>query len=223
MKNRMVCLLLTVGFVYLAQPAKAQDYSKIRIVRLSFVEGTVQYQRPGENWQDAGLNLPIREGFSLRTADGYAEVEFESSLKLRLATNSTVEFTGLALRDGGRITHLTIPQGTALVIARPEHGDALSVAAPNLNLNLTRNGRFRMDVAPTGCWVRLFDGKVEADSRAGATSHLTGGHSLHVDASGSGTSEVAGNPPRDDFDNWSLIVKKSKLRGKGRLSAENLN
>jgi hypothetical protein len=223
MKNLLVSLLLAVGLVSPAHPTKAQDYSNIRIVRLSFVEGNVQYRRPGEDWQDAGLSLPIREGFSLKTTDGYAEVEFESSLKLRLANNSIVEFTGLALRDGGRLTHLTIPQGIALVIARPEHGDALSVAAPNLNLNLTRNGRFRMDVAPTGSWVRLFDGKVEADSRAGATSHLTGGHTLHVDASGAGSSEVAGNPPRDDFDNWSLIVKKSKSRGKGRLSAEKLN
>ena len=33
--------------------ANAQDYSHVRIVRLSFVEGDVQYQRPGADWEDA--------------------------------------------------------------------------------------------------------------------------------------------------------------------------
>src|SRR4029077_11748807 len=96
--------LLAVGLVLLARPARAQDYSKIRIVRLSLAEGGVQYRQPGGDWQDAGMNLPIQEGFALRTAEGYAEVEFENSLTMRLGTNSTVEFSVLALSGGGRIT-----------------------------------------------------------------------------------------------------------------------
>src|SRR6202049_1851338 len=120
MKKQFIVPLARLAMVFMAlvQPAKAQDYSKIRIVRLSFVEGNVQYQRPGQDWQDAKLNLPIQEGFALRTADGYAEVEFEDALTLRLATNATVEFAGLALQNGGRITKLTIPQGTALISAK---------------------------------------------------------------------------------------------------------
>src|SRR4029077_15940225 len=111
MKNLLIVpfALLAVGFIALAQPANAQDYSNIRIVRLSFVEGNVEYQRPGQDWQDARLNLPIQEGFALRTAEGYAEVEFEDSMTLRLGTNATVEFTGLALQNGGRVTELTVP------------------------------------------------------------------------------------------------------------------
>ncbi len=203
MKNQLIpFVLLAAGLVVLAQPAKAQDYSNIRIVRLSFVEGTVQYQRPGQDWQDAGLNLPIQEGFALRTADGYAEVEFEDALTLRLATNATVEFTRLALQNGGRVTKLTVPQGTAIISAKLKREDAVSVAAPNLNLNLPRNGRFRMDISPTDSWVTVFHGKVEVDPHTGATSLLSGGHTLHVDASGSGSPEVASNPPQDDFDKW---------------------
>ena len=119
MKNKLIPLaLLAMGFVLFAQPAMAQDYSNIRIVRLSFVEGTVEYQRPGQDWQDARLNLPIQEGFALRTTDGYAEVEFEDSLTLRLGTNAIVEFTGLALQNGGRVTKLTVPQGTAIISAK---------------------------------------------------------------------------------------------------------
>src|SRR5665213_1372759 len=99
MKNHVVSLVLAAVFLTLAQPAGAQDYSNIRIVRLSFVEGNVEFQRPGQDWQDARLNLPIQEGFAIRTTDGYAEVEFEDSLTLRLGTNATVEFTGLALQN----------------------------------------------------------------------------------------------------------------------------
>jgi hypothetical protein len=202
MKSRLFFLLLAAGLVLLARPAYAQDYSNIRIVRLSFVEGTVQYQRPGEDWQDAGLNLPIQEGFALRTTDGYAEVEFEDALTLRLATNATVEFTGLALQNGGRVTKLTVSQGTAMISAKLKREDALSIAAPNLNISLPRNGRFRMDISPTDSWVTVFHGKVEVNPLTGASSLLSSGHTLHADASGSGSAEVANNPRQDDFDKW---------------------
>src|SRR3984893_4248470 len=110
MKNYFLAslTLLAIALFYLAPSAKAQDYSNIRIVRLSFVEGSVQYRRPGESWQDAQMNLPIQEGFALRTGNGYAEVEFENSLAMRLGTNSTVEFPLLALVNGGKITRLNV-------------------------------------------------------------------------------------------------------------------
>ena len=200
-RSSVLLAFLAAVFVIILQPAKAQDYSNIRIVRLSFVEGNVQYQRPGQDWQDADLNLPIQEGFALRTTDGYAEVEFEDSLTLRLATNATVEFTELALQNGGRVTKLTVPQGTAIISTKLKREDAVSVAAPNLNLNLPRNGRFRIDISPTDSWVKVFHGKVEANSGTGA-SLLSGGHMLHVDASGSASPEIASNPPQDAFDKW---------------------
>ncbi len=195
--------LLAAGLLAGAGPrAEAQDYSNIRIVRLSFVEGNVQYRRPGQDWQDARLNLPIEEGFALRTADGYAEVEFEDALTLRMATNATIEFTDLALENGGRITRLTVSQGTAIVSAKLKRADAVWVASPSMELHVPRDGRFRFDVSPADSWVTVFHGKVEVDPHTGATTQLSAGHTLHVDAAGSGAPELAGNPPRDDFDKW---------------------
>ena len=204
MKYRMFVplVLLAVGFVLLAQPAKAQDYSNIRIVRLSFVEGTVQYQRPGQDWEDAGLNLPIQEGFALRTADGYAEVEFEDSLTMRMGTNSTVGFTILALQDGGRVTRLTLSQGTSIISAKLGRADAVSVAAPNFSMKVPHNGHFRVDVSPTESWVTVFRGKVEVDSGSGTVTFLGDGHTLHEDASGSGSPEIARSLAPDAFDKW---------------------
>ena len=202
MRNRLFSIFLTAALVLLARPVGAEDYSKIRIVRLSFVEGAVEYQSPGQDWQDAHLNLPIQEGFSLRTGDGYAEVEFEDALTVRLATNATVEFTTLALQNGGRVTKLTISQGTAIISAKLKREDAVSIAAPNLNIILPRNGRFRLDISPTESWVSVFHGKVEVDSDTGRTTLLSGGHTLHLDSSGAGSPEIASNLPQDDFDKW---------------------
>jgi len=192
--------LIAVGFVLPSLPAGAQDYSKIRIVRLSFVEGTVQYRQPGGDWQDASTNLPIQEGFSLRTTEGYAEVEFENSLALRLGTNSTVEFPVLAMLNGGRITQLAVAKGTAIISGKLKRQDALSVGADNLTAKVPHDGRFRIDVSSAENWLTVFHGKVEVQSGSGTTSLLTGGHTLHEDANGS--SEIAGNPPLDEFDKW---------------------
>jgi hypothetical protein len=195
--------LLVAVFVSLAPQAKAQDYSTIRIVRLSFVEGTVQYQRPGQqDWQDAGLNLPIQEGFALRTTDGYAEVEFEDSLAMRLGTDARVEFTVLALQDGRRITGLTVPQGTAIITAKLRRGDAVSVSSGNLNLKVPHDAKFRVDASPTEGWVTVFRGKVEADRGTGTSSLVSSGHTLHQNASGAASPEVASNPTEDAFDKW---------------------
>src|SRR3984893_13251395 len=195
--------LLAAGSMLLAQPVKAQDdYSKVRIVRLSFVEGTVQYQRPGQDWQEADLNLPIQQGFALRTAEGYAEVEFEDSLAVRMGTNSMMEFTALALMDGGRLTRLSVRNGTAIISAKLGHGDAVTVATANLTAKVPRDGRVRVDVSPEESWVTVFHGKIEVDSDSGTTSIVSGGHTLRDDANGSGSPEIARNAPQDEFDNW---------------------
>src|SRR5690349_13635858 len=205
MKKRdfFLLALVVVAFVSLAPQAKAQDYSSIRIVRLSFVEGTVQYQRPGQqDWQDAGLNLPVQQGFALRTTDGYAEVEFEDSLAMRLGTDSRVEFAVLALQDGGRITGLTVPQGTAIITAKLRRRDALSVSSGNLNVKVPHDAKFRVDASPTEDWVTVFRGKVEADSGTRTSSFVSGGHTLHENASGAASPGIAGNPTEDAFDKW---------------------
>ncbi len=52
-KYLVLWTLLSAAILFLTSAANAQDYSHIRIVRLSFAEGIVQYQRPGQDWLDA--------------------------------------------------------------------------------------------------------------------------------------------------------------------------
>src|SRR4029077_5304907 len=89
-----------------AAAAPADTVSYFRIVRLSYVSGDVQIVRADQSdkWQAAYANMPIQQGFTLGTNDGGAEVEFESGSALWLAEKSMLQFTELALSDGGRIT-----------------------------------------------------------------------------------------------------------------------
>src|SRR5437899_10736104 len=63
--------------------------SQVRIVRLSYVEGSVQIARASAfGFDKALLNLPVAQGATLRTGtDGRAEVEFEDGTTIRLTAN----------------------------------------------------------------------------------------------------------------------------------------
>jgi len=191
---------LALSCLICGRTAHAQDYSHVRIVRLSFVEGDVQYQRPGADWEDAKLNLPIQQGFRLQTANGYAEVEFEQGLAVRLANNSTLEFADLSLVDSRRITKLNLSAGTAVVTAHLSRNDELSIAASGMQLAVPRNSEFRVDASPNDGWVTVFHGKINVGSAARQVS-LGSGRTLHENADLS-SPEIVQSPARDDFDKW---------------------
>src|SRR5271170_3539633 len=57
--------------------------SHVRIVRLSDVKGTLSMDRnTGTGFEATMPNMPVVQGQKLRTADGYAEVEFEDNSTL---------------------------------------------------------------------------------------------------------------------------------------------
>jgi hypothetical protein len=115
----LLMVLAAVSLVFASPPAAlAYDYSYARVVRLSLVDGDVQVARAdAQGWEQAVVNLPIQQGYSLATGRGRAEIEFESGATSRLADNSILQFTELALSSGGRITKLTLTQGTATFYA----------------------------------------------------------------------------------------------------------
>ena len=117
-----------------------------RIARLSFTQGDVQVQRPGDDWQSAEINLPLQQGFRLATTDGRAEIQFESGLILRLAEDSILEFTELDRgQNSGRITKLNLTQGTIIVTADLRPTDSFSVDVPNVHVTVRQPSRFRID------------------------------------------------------------------------------
>ena len=165
-----VGLLLFAAFASLPVWAQEQELSHVRIVRLSFTEGTVTLQRADvEEWATAPANTPIQEGFKLSTAESsFAEVEFENSSTARIGQQSLLEFTQLALLpSGGKVNHLTLKQGYATFNVTPEGDDFYEVTVGEATLTPRGKSRFRVDFEQGMLQVKVFKGSVEIASREG--------------------------------------------------------
>ena len=118
-------LTLGKGKVIVYQPSTDAELatSHARVVRLSFVNGTVMVKRPGSAEEaPAMVNTPIQEGFELSTAGrSYAEVEFENGSTARIGELSRLLFYQLALdANGSKLNGLTFEQGYATFHFVPE-------------------------------------------------------------------------------------------------------
>ena len=211
---RLLSILSIIALIVAFSPAApAADYSHARIVRLSQVQGEVKVARTDSsegssgqnlNWEEAVVNLPIREGYVLATGNGRAVVEFEHVAMAYLADNSVLQFTGLALSDGARLTELTLTQGTATFYANPASEDSFVVKSPSVEVKLARKGRFRLDTYDDGSAVDVQQGEVDVTSGAeGAeTNHVTKGQSLSFRAGGQNDVTIGRLPDEDDWDHW---------------------
>ena len=212
-----VILFVAMAIVCVAAPAaRADEVSHARVVRLSFVEGDVAYQRAGATWQRAMMNQPIQQDFSLRTDAGYAEVEFETGLVIRLAQHTQLDFTELSMIDGRKVTRLKLDEGTIITTANLSHNDELSVAAGNVDVTVPRNGRFRVDATESQNWVTVFHGKVEVASGQ-TTKEVESGKTLHADGASSALS-VDASPEADAFDKWVTDRDKAEQTSQSNAS-----
>ncbi len=206
MNRRHLGFLLILAAASLAfwtpPAAMAYDYSYARVVRLSVVDGDVQVSRPDQSgWEQAQVNLPIQEGFSISTGQGRAEIEFESGATARLAENSVLQFTELALSGGGRITRLTLTQGTASFYANLTSQDTFVVLTPSVQISIPEKASFRVDTPGSSTTVSVLRGEVSVDSQAGA-QRVTKGHTLAFQASSPDDVEIRRNAEADEWDRW---------------------
>lgn len=184
-----------------------------RIVRLSFTQGDVQFQSPGEDWQSASINLPLQQGYRLATTEGRAEIQFESGMILRLAENSILEFTELDnAQNSGRITKLNLIQGTIIVTADLRPTDSFSVDAPNVHAMISEPTRFRIDTTQGDSWVGIFAGSVAVKSATGETK-VTKGHTYHISGQDVAQVSIDMNAPLDDFDQWAADRDRTLQQG----------
>jgi hypothetical protein len=152
---------------------RAQTYSHARIVRLSYVEGTVTVQRPDvPEWAQAPINTPLQEGFKLSTAENsFAEVEFENTSTVRLGQLTTLEFTQLGLLpSGGKLNRLTLQQGYATIHALPERDDVYEISTPDGTLTPQGKALFRVDLDAGQQRVEVFKGSLDVSSSLGSWS-----------------------------------------------------
>jgi hypothetical protein len=197
--------------------------SHARVVRLSYVSGTVMVKRPGSAEEEpAMVNVPIQEGFELSTSEGsYAEVEFENGSTARLGELSKLLFHQLALdADGNKLNGMTFEQGYATfhflsehnappsanregtIHFQPTYGDVYRVKIADVTVTADGKCEFRTDLDQDHYRVEVFNGSVDV-----ATSTLSsklGEGKILEDKSG-GT-ELAFNTRkgivRDAWDQW---------------------
>jgi hypothetical protein len=211
----LAILLAGAGLAFAAAPsARAQDIpngqtgpdnsnvnNDIRVARLSFAMGDVQYQRPNEDRQPATANLPIEQGFHLKTGNGRAEVQFESGAIVRLAENSELEFSKLTFGNDGRVTELSLIQGSVEITADTKNNDSLAVDAPGMHVTAPHSARFRMDTTQGDSWASVMKGDVQVSTNSGET-RLSTGHTLHISGGNGDHASIELNAPLDDFDRW---------------------
>jgi FecR protein len=186
--GRTLAVLAVLAAAFLAVSASAE--SKARIVRLSEVQGTVQIDRvAGDGFDKAFVNLPVIEGCKLKTGkDGRAEVEFEDGSALRLAPDSEVDFTRLALGDAGqKLNTVQLVSGTVYANLHPKNVNSKEKARDQFVLNFARESvtvsgaaHFRVELADAAATVAVFKGKLNATSPAGQVE-VAEKHSATID------------------------------------------
>jgi hypothetical protein len=185
--------------------AAQQAVSHVRVVRLSYVSGTVGVRRAGAAaWTKALVNTPVQEGFEVSTsADSFAEVEFENGSTARLGELSHLTFDQLALdAEGDKLNRMTFEQGYATFHFLPEKHDIYSVKVADATLTPSGRSIFRTDFDKGHVRVEVFNGSVEVVARSGSEK-LGKDKTLEYDTS---MTEVAFNSRhvavKDDWDKW---------------------
>jgi hypothetical protein len=199
--------LLVVGIFGLSTFAFAQqNLSHVRVVRLSYVSGTVALKRPtSTEWAKAQVNTPIQEGFEISTsAQSYAEVEFENGSTARLGELSKLNFDQLAMDEqGNKLNRITFEQGYATFHLLPEHHDAYSVKIAETTLTPNGKTEFRTDLDRDKARVEVFSGSVEAATPNQKTAKLGKEKVLEFDTA---SQQMAMNETqgiaKDAWDKW---------------------
>src|ERR1700729_3531614 len=137
--------------------------SHLRIVRLSDAKGQLALDRKtGNGFEQTMPNMPIIQGERLRTADGYAEVEFEDNSTLRVTPNSLVEFPLLALRSSGaKASTIEVVRGMVYVNLQGTKGNEFVVRAGDETMTVSPSTHMRMTVEAGKTVVSVFNGSVE--------------------------------------------------------------
>jgi hypothetical protein len=183
----------------------AQSDSPGRVVRLSFVEGSVTVQRPDvQAWAEAPVNTPLQAGFKLSTGENsYAEIQFENGGTIRLGELALLDLTALELTpQGSKVNHVDLRQGYATFhLLASNRGNSLQVVTPDATLNAQDGARFRVDMDQGLERVEVFDGAVNVQSNLGDMT-LEKDSVLGMQPGSSDPTVVSQGITKDDWDQW---------------------
>ena len=186
----------------LALPAAAE--SQARIVRLSDVRGTVQINKnSGLGFENAFANLPITQGTQLRTREnGRAEIEFEDGSILRIAADTTVEFSRLGLSDAGqRISIVELVDGKAYVNWLGKGGDEFTLEFSREKVLLSQAAHFRVTISSNQAEIASFNNDLQVEGPSGAVK-VGKDKMVSFDANDNDRFTAAKKLAQDPYDEW---------------------
>ncbi len=205
--TRRLSLPLVLGVLLVSAVPRVcadQEYSRVRIVRLSFVEGTVTLLRPGSSdWANASVNTPIEEGFQLLTDKAsFAEVQFENGSAVRVGELSLVKFDQLGRTESGDLLNkLTLDHGYGTVTTTPENTAVFEVRSDDATFSPQGKAEFRVDLDQGKIRAEVFKGSVEVSSPESSTT-LAKNEVLEITPGGAEAPALIQNIRRDDWDAW---------------------
>ncbi len=142
--DAVLLLALSATLLSPAMAATPAPKSGAQLVRLSYVEGDVRFNRGNgerpdlkKSWEQAEVNLPIEQGFALATGTGRAEVEFETGELIYIADNSVLLFEQLTTTDGVPGTRLELVSGTVATAAAPLPKELFAIAMSTAEFKVT--------------------------------------------------------------------------------------
>lgn len=179
--------------------------SHVRVVRLSYVSGSVSVKRPGaSDWEKVVINTPLQEGFELRTLDNsYAEAEFENGSTARVGELSSLIFKQLALdSQGDKLNRLTFERGYATFHFLPEHRDVYNVTVADVILTPEGKCEFRTDFVQGRFRLEVFHGSVQVEAPAKSTRVGENKTLEYTPGASDEAFQVRNEIVTDDWDKW---------------------
>lgn len=200
--KRAVLAALVCALAVFALPALGD--SQARIVRLSFLDGSVQIDRnTGQGFEKAISNMPITQGVKLGTGeDGEAEVEFENGSTVRLAPDTTVSFDQLSLRgDGGKVSLVRLGEGTAYFDVKVKDQDDFRIVYGSHDIHLAKSTHFRAEIADQRARVAVFKGELQLQGVDGEVK-VKKNETLTLDLDEPSQYELAKGIDQGQYDWW---------------------
>lgn len=196
---------VALGLVLAAPLSHAQDTatgSHARIVQISYVEGTVLL-----NGEHATMNSPIREGSRLVTgSDGVAEVQFEDSAVIRLASDTEMTFSQLArLSSGEALTRVDLDEGEGEFLIPASSAGHFAVNVRSKNVMFAEPGRYRI-LSTTASPLEIAVWKGEAgvrDRESGLAVRVEKNETFTLNPDDPGQYDLENALVADDLDEWS--------------------
>jgi hypothetical protein len=194
--------MLAVVFTVASIGAYAESH--VRIIRLSYIDGTVQMDRAtGQGLERAILNTPVTEGVRLVTGnDGLAEVEFENNSTIRVGESSEVRFTKLVVNDAGaRVNEVELVKGTAYIDTKGSKEDIYRAAIGDSVFLINRETEARLSNDTGNATIAVLKGKAELQTQPREVE-ISKRETLTVDPNTSSGYQIAKGVEAGSLDQW---------------------